>query len=238
MPIKTIQVSMVQTITDACVSECGNYYLKVCHDNDGASFQYDCMMDNCGDLWHYVLHGGTDNWKTLHDNSKYIDADPNTGSYYRTHLTKYITPIAELSTGEYASWECLTNFLDKLDIPYKYYNGGSRDDDYLFIGYHKDDLPSHYGSDDVEKYKSTLKSWYNTWEGLATGNYTCYWFSIERVDNESDENCDSCGGFLLDDNLPYGEDVKDVMNSMREHFPSGVVFDDKSFEHAIDNAEY
>ncbi len=231
MPIKTIEVSSVQTITDACVSECGNYYLNMYHDNDGASFIYDDMMRNCSDLWHYVLYGDTDKWKTLQDNSKY---DTELGMF----ITKHTHVIAELAIGEYASLECLTNFLDKLDIPYEHYMGGWRDNDYLFIGYHKDDLPNHYGSSDVEQYKSTLKSWYTAWNGLATGDYTCYQFSIERVDGTVDANCDSCGGFLLDDNLPYGERVKDVMNNMSDLFPSDVVFDDESFEHAINNAEY
>jgi hypothetical protein len=220
MPIKNIQVPMVQTITDACVSECGNYYLKVCHDNDGAGFQYDCMMDNCDDLWQYVIKQGHRD-EIVNDNG-----------------VRYKTPITELATGYNADIAKLKTFLDKTDTPYEYYKGEHNCDSYIFIGYHKDDLISHYGSDDVEVYKSTLKSWYTTWKGLATGNYTCYWFSIERVDNEYDENCASCGGFLVDDNLPYGEGIKDVMNSMREHFPSGVVFDDASFEHAIDNATY
>lgn len=229
MSIKTIEVPFIKAIKDACVSDCGNYYLTISHDNEGAGFQYDCMMDNCNDLWYFVLTGGTDNWETLQDNFKRDDS--------KGIMTKFYTPITELATGECASWECLTNFLDKLDIPYYHYRGDRTTDDYLFIGYHKDDLPSHYGSD-VDPYKSTLKAWYNTWEGLATGHYTCYHFSIQRIDGTHDGNCESCGGFLVDDNLPYGEDVKDVMNSMREHFPSGIVFDDESFEHAIANAKY
>jgi hypothetical protein len=229
MPIKTIQVPEISTIENACVSECGNYYLSVSHDNEGASLHYDCMMENCEDLWHYVLHGDTSNWKTLQDNFR---------GRPEQSLAKYTYVIAELSTGEHASWECLTNFLDKLDIPYEHYNGGYREDDYLFIGYHKDDVLERYGSDDIDTYKATLEAWYTTWRGLATGAYTCYWFNIQRIDGAIDDNCDSCGGFLVDDTLPYYEDIKDVMNRMRYHVPRGVVFDDESFKHAIDYAKY
>jgi hypothetical protein len=229
MPVRTIQVSTIQEIEEACVSECGDYYLTVSNDNEGASFQYDCMMDNCNNLWHMVLRGNVDNWTVEKANHQY-----NKESQVIT--VKHARTIAELATGEYASWKCLKNFLDTVEIPYIHHSS-SDGSDYLFIGYRGDDLLAHYGND-VDVYTSTLASWFATWEALATGEYDCYSFKILRIDGTSDDSCDCSGGFLASGHLPFDERVKDIINSMRDLFPSNLMFDDASVKHAIANVVY